>query len=153
MEIHNNGTLELSGVDESNRKKVERLFERIFGAEANEFPPPGDVREFGLYDCGGKLELNIEEAFGDIDDMVRKFVRLLKRLGVSVSGSYKWYGDYDGFGVMRDGQLETYDIEEYSLRCREDDCLIEEMKRRGYSVVKTAKTKNESKEKQNGRKR
>ena len=141
MEIHNNGTLELSGVDESNRKKVERLFERIFDTEANEFPSPEEDREFGLYDTGPKLSLEIEEAYGDIDDMVRMFVERLKKLGVSVSGSYKWYGDYDGFGVVRDGQLETYDIEEYTLRCGEDDCLIEELKRRGYRVTRNRKFK------------
>ena len=136
MTIRCNGELRITGVGK-NWAELERVFDEQFGAGSNEF---GD-KEFNLSKDGSKYIVEINEALGDIDDQVLEFARQIKKIGMHVNGEYKFYGDYDGFSKVNDTRIETSDIEYYALFCGEDKELVDELKRRGYTVKKNKKEK------------
>lgn len=140
MTIRCNGLLTITGVGR-HWYELEKIFKEQFGGDTNEF---GDD-SFNLAKEGSKYFVEINEAPGDIDDQVREFVKRVNKHGMHVAGDYKFYGDYDGFSQVRDNVIETSDIEYYALFCGEDKELIEELKRRGYTVTKNNSNKKKNK--------
>lgn len=140
MTIRCNGLLTITDVGK-HWYELEKIFKEQFDGDANEF---GDD-SFNLSKEGSKYFVEINEAPGDIDDQVREFVKRVNKLGLRINGEYKFYGDYDGFVTVRGTNVESFDLEYYALFCGEDKELIEELKRRGYTVTKNKDNKKKNK--------
>lgn len=86
-------------------------------------------------------EISFEEYGGSfLDDDLRAVQEALKP-DVWLEGNLEYYGDYDGWiDVARDG-IESGDKSSEDLHYASDKELIDILKRRGYTVTKTKKSK------------
>lgn len=81
----------------------------------------------------------------DPDDM-QKFVEELDGIGLSVTGTINYYGDKEGSLEIRNNQIIELTKEKKIVRDAPDELLINELKRRGYSVPKKNQKPDKSQE-------
>ena len=84
----------------------------------------------------------IEEAYGDIEDGLRLATRQLKKEGILVNGTIDYFGDYDGRYTINDSTvtLDEPNYSEENLHTVSDESLLNEIMRRGMSLLAGGKT-------------
>lgn len=84
----------------------------------------------------------IEEAYGDIEGDLRLATRQLKKEGILVNGTIDYFGDYDGRYTINDSTvtLDEPNYSEENLHTVSDESLLNEIMRRGMSLLAGGKT-------------
>lgn len=99
---------------------------------------------FGRKICevGGDL-LFFDEYYDKwFDETLQAAVNMLEPLGYILNGDVAFYGDYgDGRFEIKDNGILVLSVEEAAIVDASDETLIEELKKRGYDVVKKEETK------------
>lgn len=136
MRIINTGELKIHGVTSGNRKAVRDAFDAHFDDQ--------ELNENGSKECGLDLEeglLWFDEAFDStLDDEIREFAADVEPYGVTLEGDVSFFGDYDGFILIRkDGSVDTLDREMYAVYTWPIKRLRDMLKWRGYDIVKIKK--------------
>lgn len=126
MTIYNNGTVVIRGA----KGDKERLVYDAFAQHCLDVGHGLRIEDLG----DGSKVVFLEDYMGNIDDDFRKVVEQLHKEGIELEGEYKYYGDYDGFALIKDDKLNTYDLEWYTLITGDDSVVIDELAGRGYDV-------------------
>ncbi len=138
MHIVNTGELKIRGVTAGNKKAVRDAFDAHFDDQ--------ELNESGSKECGLDLKRGLlwfDEAFNStLDDDIREFAADVEPYGVTLEGDVSFFGDYDGFILVRkDGSVETLDREVYAVYTWPIKGLRDMLKQRGYDIVKINKAK------------
>lgn len=128
MTIYNNGTVAIRGAKGDKERLVYDAFVQHCLDDGNGIR----IEDLDL-DDGSKVVF-LEDYMGNIDDDFRKVVEQLHKEGIELEGEYKYCGDYEGFALIKDGKLSTYDLEWYALITDDDSVIIDELAERGYDV-------------------
>lgn len=99
---------------------------------------------FGRKICkvGGDLLFFNEYYDKWFDETLQAAVNMLEPLGYILNGDVAFYGDYgDGRFEIKDNRILVLSVEEAAIVDASDETLIEELKKRGYDVVKKEETK------------
>lgn len=80
-----------------------------------------------------------EEFHGDIEDELSSIVNSFGVFDVPVDVNIKYWGDYNGMYIVRNGVLVDLDENEVSVMESDDNDLIKELESRGYTITKENK--------------
>ena len=81
----------------------------------------------------------LEELYGDIEDELSAIVNSFGVFDVPVDVNVKYWGDYNGMYIVRNGVLVDLDENEVAIMDSSDNDLIKELESRGYTVTKENK--------------
>ena len=74
------------------------------------------VKEYGN-DCifcdNYDSEINVREVYGDMCSGLQKIANYFKEKGVTLNGTIIYYGEWDGYTVVKNNVVRDYDHEEY----------------------------------------
>ena len=125
MDLYNNGYLKFSkpiGDDE-------------FAIIDNYFRPYGN-------ECVTKSEdddciVEFWDITGSINEMIDEMIDTFNVLGIEIEGRYEYNGDYLGGCIIKKGErVVDYNYDEYVIRTATLKKLVDELKKRGYVVIK-----------------
>ena len=99
------------------------ILDEVFGSE--------------ICEVGGDL-LFFDEYYDKwFDETLQAAVNRVESLGYVLNGEVAFYGDYgDGRIEIRDNRIGVLSVEEAAIVDASDETLIEELKKRGYDVLK-----------------
>ena len=81
----------------------------------------------------------LEELYGDIEDELSAIVNSFGVFDVPVDVNVKYWGDYNGMYIVRNGVLVDLDENEVAVIESDDNDLIKELENRGYTITKANK--------------
>lgn len=123
MELINQGTIKVP----SNWRSVLVIILNAVGITTED----NDVYIEGQYAIR-----ELEELYGDIEDELSSVVNSFSVFGVPVDVNIKYWGDYNGMYIVKNGVLVGLDENEVAVMESNDDDLIKELENRGYKVTK-----------------
>ena len=89
-----------------------------------------------VYIEGAYAIREFEEFHGDIEDELSSIVNSFGVFDVPVDVDIKYWGDYNGMYIVRNGILVGLDENEVAVMESNDNDLIKELESRGYKVTK-----------------
>ena len=85
----------------------------------------------------GTKEIVFDEHYENyLECGLRKMIQILSRRGHVFSGEIAYYGDYDGYYIVKNNNVTAYDTDDAWKHFASDDVIIEVLESRGYTVVK-----------------
>ena len=87
----------------------------------------------------GKYAIRELEEDGDIEDELSAIVNSFGVFDVPVDVNVKYWGDYNGMYIVRNGVLVDLDENEVAVMESDDNDLIKEFESRGYTITKVNK--------------
>lgn len=81
----------------------------------------------------------LEELYGDIEDELSSIVNSFGAFYVPVDVNVKYWGDYNGMYIVRNGVLVDLDENKVAVMESDDNDLIKELENRGYTITKANK--------------
>lgn len=87
----------------------------------------------------GKYAIRELEEDGDIEDELSAIVNSFGVFDVPVDVNVKYWGDYNGMYIVRNGVLVDLDENEVAVMESDDNDLIKELESRGYTITKVNK--------------
>ena len=92
-----------------------------------------------VYIEGEYAIMELEELYGDIEDELSSIVNSFGAFDVLIDVNVKYWGDYNGMYIVRNGVLVSLDENEVAVMESSDNDLIKELENRGYTVTKVNK--------------
>lgn len=109
-------------------EEAKAILDEVFGSE--------------ICEAGGDLLFFDEYYDKYFDETLQVAVNMLEPLGYILNGDVAFYGDYgDGRIEIKDNGILVLSVEEAAIVDASDETLIEELKKRGYDVVKKEEMK------------